>query len=134
MPVQKKNKWSELCNIRRYRHRTRKVQSYSPGDANVPPSNTCLPEFITQAASRSVQPLMTAHGKKSIYCTMCAPFAKNCPFYGGSGPHLIRDSFGQSENGTTFGSAVFCTDDRRVSLYFKWAAPSYSKSSLLMCI
>jgi len=40
----------------------------------------------------------TAHGRKSSYFAMGAPFPKNCPFpWRGSGPHLIYDVLGQSE-------------------------------------
>jgi len=93
------------------------------------------PESITQTASRSVQPLCTAHCRKSLYNTMGAPFPKNCPFYEGPEPHLIRDSFGQSQptSQTALPSVqLFCTYDRRVCPYFTMGHPSPSKLPLLM--
>jgi len=42
----------------------------------------------------------TAHGRKSLYFTMGAPFPQNCPFLWGSGPHLIYDSLGPPEHTT----------------------------------
>jgi len=40
----------------------------------------------------------TAHRRVSLYFTTGCPFLpQNCPSRGGSGPHLIYDSFGQSE-------------------------------------
>jgi len=48
-------------------------------------------ESKTQTANRSVQPFCTAHGRKSLYFTMGAPFPKNSPSLGGeSGPHLMH--------------------------------------------
>ena len=47
----------------------------------------------------------TAHGKKSLYFTMGAPFPQNCPLpMGDLDPHLIYDSFGQSEPTTQMAS------------------------------
>jgi len=39
----------------------------------------------------------TAHGKKVSILYNGRPFPQNCPSRGGSGPHLIHDSLGQSE-------------------------------------
>jgi len=63
-------------------------------------------ELVLPSAHSSPQPerqidrfsrICTAHGRKSLYFTMGAPFPKIVHFHGGSGPHLIYDSLGQSE-------------------------------------
>ena len=57
---------------------------------------------------------------------MGVPFPKIVPSYGESGPHLTHGSLGPSEPTTQTASRSicrFCTDDRRVSLYFTMGRP-----------
>jgi len=68
----------------------------------------------------------TAHGRKSLYFTMCAPLPKIAAIHGGSGPHLTHHSLGPSEPITKRHLdrfSRFCTDDHRVSLYFTMGHP-----------
>ena len=101
-------KWSKEFDIKPHRCSRRTVQSYSPRGANLsshkgildPLVNTIelvlptaqLPntiELVLPSAYPSPQPtrqidrfshFCTAHGRKSLYFTMGAPFPKNCPF------------------------------------------------------
>jgi len=69
----------------------------------------------------------TAHGKSSLYFTMGDPLPQNCPFSWGSGPHLTQflgSIRTYHPNGISIGRfCCFCTDDRRVSLYFTIGCP-----------
>jgi len=52
-------------------------------------------DSVSQTASRSVQPFLHS-SRQSVPNTLLtsSPFTpQNCPFTGGSGPHLINDSF-----------------------------------------
>jgi len=78
----------------------------------------------------------TGDRRLSLFCTMGALFPQNCPFplEGGLDPNTAHDSLRPSEPTTQAAcSVVFCTDDRRVSLYFTMRRPfSSSKLSLLI--
>jgi len=50
--------------------------------------------------------LRIAHGRRSLYFSMGAPFPKIAPFQGGSAPNLIHDSLGQSEPTTQTASPL----------------------------
>jgi len=69
----------------------------------------------------------TAHGRKSIYFTNGRPFLQNCHFSWGSGPPsnllFLGPVRAHNPNGITIGSAVFCIDDRRVSINFTMSRP-----------
>jgi len=75
----------------------------------------------TQTQTGRFSHFCTAHGRKSLYFTLGAPFPKYCPFpLADQDPHLIRDSLGQPEPAAhttsriSIGSAVFAY----MSLYF----------------
>jgi len=84
-------------------------------------------ELVLPSAHTSPQPkrqiawfshFCTAHGG---YLTMGDPFPKNYHLPWGSGSHLTHDSLGPSVPTTKMASRSvhrFCTDDRRVFLYF----------------
>ena len=103
------DKWSKSFDIRPHQCSRWTVQSYSPDGAIVPSHEDTLappggydwtcssigpPESTTQTANRSVLPFCTAHGRKSLYFTVGAPFCQNCPFPWG---HMDLQSLGQSE-------------------------------------
>jgi len=80
------------------------------------PSNSWFLESTIQTASQSFQPFSQRRAAECP-CTLqwAAPFPIT-PSNGGSGPHLAHDSLGPSEHCDRF--TRFCTDDRKVSLYF----------------
>ena len=87
------NKWSKEFDIKPQRCSRRTVQSYSPGGANVPSHGVCthlanMIELAFPSAHQSPQPkrqidrfthFCTAHGRKSLYFTMGAPFGQYFP-------------------------------------------------------
>jgi len=69
----------------------------------------------------------TAHGRKSLYFIVGAPIPKIAIAHGDLNPHLIYDSLGHStspqRNWHHHRFSHFCTDDRRVSIYFTTSGP-----------
>jgi len=69
-----------------------------------------------------------------LYFTMEAHLPQSCPLpWGHLNPHLIHDSLGQPESSTQTASRSvqpFCTDDRRVSLFFTIGPPSPPQNCL----
>jgi len=68
----------------------------------------------------------TAHGKNSLFFTMGAPFPKNCPYpCADLDPHLKRFiGLMRAHNPMHLDQfSRFCTDDRRVPLYFTMGHP-----------
>jgi len=69
----------------------------------------------------------TGDRRVSLHFTMGAPFPQNCPFPLGIWTPCKTRFLGPIQahrpNGISIGSAVFCTDDRRVSLYFTMGRP-----------
>ena len=94
-------------------------------------------EPTIQTASRSVNPFSHKwlHGVTVLYNGR--PFPQDRPFpWGDLEPHLTHYFLGQSESTTQTASwsvSCFCTDDRRVSLYFTMGRP-FSPSKLSLCM
>jgi len=55
------------------------------------------PESTTQTANRSVEPFLHSTRQNVPILFNGRPFAQNCPFSWGSGPHLIHNSLSHSE-------------------------------------
>jgi len=91
--------------------------------------NLCLlqPTWVHIPNGKSIDSAVSLQlTAESLYFTVGDPFPHNCPFHGGSGPHLIHDSLGQSEPTIQTASRLvrcFCTGDRGVSLYFTMSTP-----------
>ena len=85
------------------------------------------PDSASQRASRSVQPFFAeimAESSCTLQWALLSP--KIAPSHGGSGSHLIQDSLFASKPTTQTASpsvSRFCTDDRKVSLYFTMGRP-----------
>jgi len=85
-------------------------------------------ERTIQMASWSVQPFLHRWPQSVPLLYNGCPFPQNCPFpWGGSGPHLTHDTFGQSEPITQIAS---CAQLSAECLYaVQWNAPFPSKKA-----
>jgi len=89
---------SARSNLRKrpYRRRTWTVQWYSPGGTSVHPSNTCFlgPTRVNNPNGISIRPATLAQlNVVSSGILGHVLSLKIAPWYGGSGPHLIRGSW-----------------------------------------
>jgi len=86
---------------------------------------------LTPVHNPNDKSITSAHGRKSLYFTMGAPFLKTVPSHGGSGPPSYTIPWPiwvHNPNGISTGSAVFAQMTAECPYTLQWDAPFPSQN------